>query len=379
MKKFIIKTAIFLIPIVLLYIFPLVVIFLSKEYYTVQDVVDIQNKNKNVLYRNTYNTGSFIPYKKLLFETNDPDIFMLGSSRALQTKKEFFNSNAGKYINAGLAGKTMSDIKYFIKDVVTHTKPRTLLLVIDREMLLMNPEDSNAHFDDYSSLFGFHFHLPLANARGIYIDYFLRHKYSFTDLFHSFSNNDTLGMTAFADKNGFRSDGSYRNYIESKDGGLATRVIDEANLLANNMLLEKDTFSSTDDRNIEANMKAIQEILLLCKEKNITVIGFIPPYMTPINKAMLDPHSLKSEKYIFIANNLKSIFKINDSSFYDLSDISLYDGRDSEFLDTIHGTDLIYAKLGLYLAQQNKILGKYFNIQALKDMIKNSQGNFLEP
>jgi len=357
----------------LFYVFPLCVIYLGKEYFTVQDVVSIQNNNKETLYGTAYNNDTYISYKKLLFETNDPVVFVLGASRSIQIKKEFFNSTT-TFINAGIPAETINDTKYFIENI-SPTKKRILLLDIDREMLLMDSSAGNPHFDSYFSLFGFNFHLPLQHARAIYMDYFLRHKYSFINLIHSANNPDTLGIAAFADGNGFRPDGSANS--KGKMTFDSQTIISEANIKAKEILETKNNFSSLDDKNITANLKTLQETLSICKSKNITVIGFIPPYMSAINKATLDINSLNGKRNINMTNSISSIFKKEGFNFYDLSDISKYGGLDNEFFDTAHGTDLVYAKLSLYLAKYDKTMKKYFNTSALNNMIKNSQNNSL--
>jgi hypothetical protein len=377
MKRAILNTFIFILPVVLFFSFPVLVIFLSREYLSPKDVVLFQNIHKDALYRNRYNTGSFIPYKKALFEMRDPDIFMLGSSRALQARKDFFNLPES-YMNAGLAGKTFDDMRFFIESIPSSGKHRTLLLVIDREMFLTNPSLSNGHEDDSLSLFGFHFNLPLKNARGIYLDYFVRKKYSFKDLVASYYDGKTLGIVSFMDGNGFRSDGSYRNYIESKDPTLSKNVITESNGIAKNILEIRDNFPAPGPEYISGNLKILQEVLELSKSKNITVIGFIPPYMTSINHATLDPHSLNGGMYRDMTNQIAETFKNEHVNFYDLSDISLYGGSDSEFLDTVHGTDVLYAKLSLYLAEHDVLAGKLFNSAMLKRLIKNSKNGFLQ-
>jgi len=371
MKKFIIKIILYSIPILLFYVFPICVIYLGKEYYTVKDVVTIQNNNKDTLYGTAYNNDTYISYKKLLFETNNPDVFVLGASRSIQIKKEFFSSST-RFINAGIPAETINDTKYFIENI-SPTKKRVLLLDIDREMLLMDYSAKNPHFDSYFSLFGFNFHLPLQHARAIYMDYFLRHKYSFINLIRSANKINTLGIAAFADENGFRSDGSANS--KGKITFNSSAIILEANAKAKEILETKDNFSSLDSINITANLKTLQKILSLCKSKNIIVVGFIPPYMSAINNATLDKNSLNGERNIKMTDDISSIFKKEGFNFYDLSDISKYGGLDNEFFDTAHGTDLIYAKLSLYLAKYDKTMNKYFNTGILKDMIKKSKNN----
>jgi hypothetical protein len=63
--------------------------------------------------------------------------------------------------------------------------------------------------------------------------------------------------------------------------------------------------------------------------------------------------------------------------FFNLSDITLYGGKDSEFLDLIHGGDLVYAKAVLYMASRNAPFRKYVDVYNLQKIIKETQGDFI--
>lgn len=380
MKRFLFRLFLFSLPIALFYAFPLAVIFFSKEYYTIDKVVTIQNANPHSIYGNTYNVGSFIPYKTALFQAHDPKIFALGSSRTLQIRKEFF-STSSDFINAGLAGRSIADMKYFIENIATSASstPRTLILVIDREMFLLDPGQSDARIDDPISLFGLRFHLPLEVSRGIYLDYFLRHKYSFTDLIHSSNKNDTLGIRALADGNGFRSDGSYRNHLESEDKNLVAKNQTEANAVAREILNGKYRSTLVDQKKIEDNLTLLRDVLSICKNKNITVVGFTPPYMTAINEATFDMRSPVRQEYIDMTNAVSAAFASAGFGFYNLSDIHKYNGSDSEFIDTVHGTDVMYAKLSLYLAEHDATMKKALSTRNLTQILEDARGdNFLQ-
>jgi hypothetical protein len=64
---------------------------------------------------------------------------------------------------------------------------------------------------------------------------------------------------------------------------------------------------------------------------------------------------------------------------YDLSDINLYGASNFEFFDALHGTDLLFARVGLYLAVNKKdpTLAPLLDTKALREMIKKSKGGFL--
>ena len=380
MKKFILKIAIFAIPIIAYYIFPVSVIFLSKEYYTAAQVVETQNANKQNLYGNVYNTGSYIPYKEDLIQTNNPNIVAIGSSRAMEIRKEFFNAST-TFINAGLAGRSLEAVEYFLNtmpNTLINGKNRILLFVVDREMFTRDPSAQDARTDDYASILGLHLYLPLNVARGMYLDYFARHKYNFTDLLHNIQNNNAIGINAIAFNEGFRSDGSFKYNRESKDPALLANNTAAIHLVTQDLLdANPSSLLVSDDQKIAINLKTLQQLLALARSRDITVIGFIPPYPTEINQATFNPISPYAKRETNLTNKIIAEFEQASSSFYDLSDISKYGGTDSEFVDTVHGDDLMYAKVSLYLAEHNQLLANYFDKKALQKMIASTTGNFL--
>ncbi len=373
-RKFILKVILFATPITLIFIFPIFILILSKEYYTLEQIAVIQNNDKSVIYGTAYNIDAPIPYKQSLFQMSDPDIIVLGTSRSAQIRKEFFSSSS-IFINTGIPGfGNINGMKYFVENIPL-TKHRLLLFDIDRELFTADPTSDNPHDDSYFSLFGFEFRLPLQPIKGIYLDYFLRHKYALATLFQNADNTtNKIGLRAIIYGQGFRSDGSTNTHTHESSPAAVLRQADEQ---AKKIFETKDNFSSLENESIEANLKTLREIISICKSKNIDVVGFISPYITSFNTAAMNGDSLNGRRNITITNSIETIFKENNLDFFDLSDISKYRGFDTEFNDIIHATDLLYAKLSLYLAKNDKRISAYFNMNALRDMIKNAQGNIL--
>ncbi len=382
MFKFTLKVILFLSPIALYYAFPIAVLFFSKEYYPAYEVVAIQNTHKETLFGNVYNTGSLIPYKTILLDTNNPQIFALGTSRVLQLRKEFFTPQT-QFLNAGLGVPwSLNDIEYILQSASSSqnsSTKRVLILDLDRELFTLDSEQADQTTENYISIFGFHFYAPFNVARGMYLDYFIRHKYSFIKLVSNEANTDKLGMQAIANGNGFRSDGSYRYNKESQDPNLVATNEAEIKVVAQNILRDTPaSLPSTDEPNIAANLIILKQILETAKSKNITVVGYIPPYPVEINQATFASTSAYKTRETDLTNQISADFKQDGFAFYDMSDIAQYGGTDAEFSDTVHGTDLLYAKMSLYLANHDPVLKNYFDKTALQNMIASTTGNFLQ-
>ena len=198
------------------------------------------------------------------------------------------------------------------------------------------------------------------------------------NIFHNIENNNAIGINAIAFDEGFRSDGSYKYNRESKDPNLlkdntaAIQVVTQDTLNANPSAL-----LASDDQNIATNLQTLQQLLALAKSRSITVVGFIPGYPVEINQATFDPRSPYAQRETDLTKQITAEFKQAGFGFYDLSDITKYGGTDSEFVDTVHGDDLMYAKLSLYLSEHDPVLKNYLDKNALQKMIASTTGNFL--
>ena len=55
----------------------------------------------------------------------------------------------------------------------------------------------------------------------------------------------------------------------------------------------------------------------------------------------------------------------------------LFDGKNTEFVDAVHGTDLMYLKMFMYMAERSKSIRNYVDIDKLNFFLKESTGDFL--
>lgn len=369
MISFFKKLALFVLPLGLVFIFPSLVTYYGKEYFSVAKIVTIQSRYPETLFSFAYNAATFYPYKKKLVEISNPKVITLGSSRVMQFREEFFTPPSS-FINAGGAGKSLEDIENFVKALTSTSSINVIILGLDKE-LLESPYHSKEIIKERILPVRF-ISIAVSMSRRIYLDYFA-HKYSIRDLYDTSTHTNHIGLAALLHRDGFRKDGSYRYGGASVNPARLANV--EAEIIAKKDNIENSVITPTDTtKNIEQNIQALKRILKDAKEKKIIVLGIMPPYPTDIYDA-LDKHD---ESFKVVSGEIWKSFRDNNFLFFDLSSIKTFGGKETEFVDAIHGTDTMHLKMIIYLIEQTNVLDKYTDIKSLKDILKKTKGDFLQ-
>ena len=363
-------------PIVFVYAFPFTVYYLSKEYVPLENIVELQYKNPGTLYGFSYYGEPHVPYKMLLLKNRKPDVFVLGTSRSFQIRKEFFVSPE-RFLNVAVP-RPFSDLDTmhnFIDALPEDGKKRTLFLLLDKRYFT---EEYKGKFSTEEDTFITQFRKLIGKPlRLVYLDYF-SHRYSLHDLVNaSIHTNNRIGLWALVSGTGYRLDGTHQEEY-------ATKRADRKNLLHREIESRLDqikhydlTLLQKEEALIPKNIKALNDFLLLCKERNITVIGFIPPDPREVSALLNKGNTPYSQSQIKLTKNIASVFLDNNQKFFNLSSIEGFGGSDDEFIDLIHGGDLLYARAFLFMATQDVSLRQHINVKALQEMIKSTHDDFL--
>jgi hypothetical protein len=361
MKQFIIKTILFSLPLLLVVIFPAAVLLVGKEDMSMQKVAELQIADPGTLFGFAYNELSFIPYKELLVQQRKPQVIALGTSRTMQFREAFFNASS-TFVNAGGAGKSLGDIKLFIDGLPKDSTTSLLIIGLDQEMLFSSPYLYESRVEERGPLF--FIRLFGTHVRRIYLDY-LTHKYSLSELTTASQETKNIGLSALIYGNGFRYDGSYEYGEQKKEVRRLERVASQIDAQVEK--LKESTEGVVGTIPVD-NLEMLEEIAQMAKEKKLQLVVFLPPYPTKINNVI-------ENKFLYTSISL--ILKKYDAALFDFSSIASFGGKDSEFVDAIHGTDLMYAKMSLYMANHFPVLAHYFDLGALRKMIQQASGDFL--
>lgn len=358
----------FVLPLCVVFIFPSVITYYGREYVSVEHVLRTQLRFPETLFSFAYNGSTFYEYKKKLVEATNPKVITLGSSRVMQFREEFFDP-ASSFINAGGAGKSLEDIENFVGALSSTSSINVIILGLDKE-IFESPYRSLETGKDRWLPVRF-IGVAVSMSRRIYLDY-LAHKYTLRDLYDTSIHTKHVGLSALVHQNGFRKDGSYRyggaSVNSSRIAYVKSEVAGRANAIESNVGIVNDKKIV-----IEQNIQALNRILADAKQKKIIVLGIMPPYPTPIYNAM----DKSDDSFKFISGEICKSFRDANFLFFDLSSIKTFGGKETEFVDAIHGTDAMHLKIMIYLIEETSILDNYTDIKSLKDMLKKTKGDFL--
>jgi len=126
-------------------------------------------------------------------------------------------------------------------------------------------------------------------------------------------------------------------------------------------------------------VSSLNDLLFLCRKKNIYVIGFLSPYPASLYKEISNFNERHNELASQFSKTTGKIFADNGFELYDFSDISVLglDNNSTEFIDAIHGTDKLYLRMIIYSAERNQRLRQYVDVKKDKQLLKDTEGDFL--
>lgn len=372
MVSFFKKIIVFLIPVGFIFLLPVTVIYLGKEYLSIKEVVALQSKNQEVIFNFAYNGSSHLAYKQALIDAKSPRVVVFGTSRVMEIRKEFFIDQES-FVNAGCPcmSKTLGDIEFFIEQIDASSSIQLIMLGLDREMFYK--KDSRSIDTEFSKIIALKDTLFLT-SKNIYLDYF-SHKYSLSDIYRPSNNN--IGISAMVHGNGFRSDGSYLYAKEKIDKNRNENVRKLIEIEKQTILKTNHSTSVAETKTVDYNLEKLKTILELCHEKGITVIGFTLPYPEPIYSDMKNSSGVYNDMVTVVPEKLSLLFKSYKMEFFDIPSQETLKAKDTEFVDSLHGTDVMALRMMLYMGERSKKLNEYSSMQTLRTILRNTQGDFL--
>ena len=367
MKIFLKKLCLFLIPIAAIFIFPIIIFIVGREYYSAEHAAETQMIRPETLFGLAY-TDENKSYKEALIAKLDPEILVLGTSRSGQFRSDLFKKE-NHFGNASNAVTSISEMKQFIEHL-PNSSTKIIMLGLDQEMFFKDipKPDQNGIFDRFKNLF-------VASWKSPYEDYYYG-KFSLSELQKQSVETTSIGLNALVNGRGFRSDGSFRDG-KKLDETLAPQVAIDIGKEVSEIQNNRGSFLYGEQMR-QKDLDDLASILELCKKRGIYAIGFLPPYP----KAFYDEYARVDDIYRQQISNLPAaisdIFSQYHFGFFDFSDIGIVQAPDSEFSDIRHGTDKIYLRMTIYMAEKNKMLKQYVDILKLKKILVENKKDFLD-
>ncbi len=401
------RISLFCLPIALILAFPAYVFVTSGEGMSTKSVVAAQmSKDSPILFGAAY--GNSTAYYKLRFLYDfKPNVIVLGTSRVLQFRSGFFTpleaerpatcrgdeclisfTNAGfnaqrelltgftadtRFLNAGGSISRIEQFREFLDKIPRRKEPNIIIIGIDQNFFDPSWRGRTPVGIDELTVFDSPANVFLNSWTKIYRDYY-RRKFTLADLTDSGKERRAIGLNARRNGNGFRNDGSYRygyflDHTDAREDAVSEiHNFDRVKTTDPHLKKAPGTLD-------EASIKALESFLNVAAERNIHVVGFLPPYPPSVYASL----SLGRQDfpYIFaLFDRLQPLFAAHGFSLYDFSNSAAFGSSDAEMIDLIHGSEKTYARLFLKIAETDPKLLPYAAISDINKRLKTATSSF---
>lgn len=315
------------------------------------NIVKTQLKNDNTLFSSGINQNIY-SYKNALRAQLDPEAILFGSSRALQVRKEFFNTT---FVNYGSTVGSLNELKFlaekekFLKLAIVYVDP--WWFIEDAPSTKLPPPRD----------------FPIYPSNSIiYQSVVLQFKYDWLNKY--FNGSQNLGIKSILDNEGFSADGSY-HYSGLLYGSKKSNDTNFQNTIARIDGNFGHLYKSNDIGKDSFNKFCSSVNKLASISNNVLLI--LPPFPKALHK-LLSPQN--GYGYFERLHELMGTctHDITNAEFYDFTfNISL--SNNCEYLDGMHQSEIVDARLFLQIKELSKLKesSKLINSEYLLQTISN--------
>lgn len=372
MRLFFLKFIAFFSPVILFLVVPGLVLFLSGESY--REIDDFVKKENRYLIGLVYGEDNSRYAKLVELEKKERfDIVALGSSRVLQFRDSMFTSS---FYNAGYTISSISDFLPFVKHYFTlKSMPEVFIVGLDQWMFNENWDDLSPQNPE--KRWNHHYDTKISGK--VFFEIWrdlLAGKYDLNDIYQNYiGETNKVGLNAIVNENGFRQDGSrfYGSQIRKlikKDSSAADFKFEDTFTRIRN---GNRRFQYGQKINNDA-LKVLDRFLQFCKEQQLHVVAFLPPFADEVNKKIAESGSYTYIDSIYTKVN--NLCKTYNYELWDLSSLKSYNSGDSEVLDGFHGSEVAYMRMLIYMIEKGSNLKDFTNLSQLKSDLQNKENNY---
>lgn len=281
------------------------------------------------------------------------DVLVLGTSRSMQLRGDFFTE--GRFYNAGGGIAYVSQALPFLERLPAGALPRQLVLVLDQ--YFYNTQWCSIETEE---------DLLLPDYTPPDASYAFRHMlWDFADgkfrLRRALANpGNVCGLAAAGRGSGFLPDGSYTygDVLLHPERGEDVGFQDTFDRIAR----RTNRFEWGDVPDAES-LAETQALLAWCAENNVAVTAFLPPYAPSVWQRMQETGGYGYIPAAFTA--LQAMFAPYGFEIFDYS--YLPETTDAQFVDGFHGSDRVYAAVCARLADDSALLAGLLDGGALRE------------
>ncbi len=369
-KKYILFGIFFLIPVLIagfLYLPYQILITRTGEHAPAPLIAKTLAQGQNCVYARATVMGTPVEsFKHLQYELLKPDIAIVGSSRSMQFKSDYFSQPSFTF------GGTVSNI-YDFEDVIYGAlkkhPPKAMILQLD--YWWFSPRYFNGIFKKKIELYKyFRNHVKLAYEPYMWIlDGKLDRQQFLETVLSRTKDSCHMGIMGALQHKGYTRDGSYfygTDYIlPHEEQGFSKEI----------NAIDKETFriAGIPDAIDEARLQIFADVIQEISRLNIPYVVIFPPFAPDVYDHLKEknPDFLK-----FMDSVVKNVRELADN-VYDFHDPATIQTHNCDFLDGDHGGLASYIKI--LNALENSAITPYLNHRRIQQDMKRLDGKAISP
>ena len=321
----------------------------SGEAMPLDWVARMQLSDEPILYRPRYGNRD-LDFKVISANLRQPQVMTLGSSRVLQFRSLFFNQQPHAFYNGGAPAWTLDTVRQLL-DRLTFA-PKVLIIGLDQPWFddAYVPDVLPDQVSDFTHLFQVNRSLMQDVFAGQSFDigrYLARVEPGHGGL--------ALGLRAIRDGHGFRNDGSeqYGDFLVAHFLYPQNERQHHLDMLRDGqqMYVYGDTVSAK-------RVQQLTDLLIWCKARGITVIGFQPSFMPTLYQKLI-----ADGNHTYVAKldaALSPLFAQYGDFYFNFADSSKLGETDDDFFDGWHASEKINLRMYTQMLKAlPNVLGMY--------------------
>jgi len=348
---------------------PAIIAGWSGELYRMGDVIEAQRGGKpETLFGSAYSSQD-VSLKLGRILRDAPEVLVIGSSRTLDMRKEFFQPQFTFY-NGGRLASDIWVMRQALQQLPTDRLPKHLLIGLDQYKF--NVGSSNYHPDDITpQVVKEKFDLEeqgwdrFGDVWPAVAEDLLKGK------IHPPTDHDskTVGLAAKMRASGFRNDGSYR-YGALIDVPAAQRSSEKRMKDVFERIEDSDEPFEHGDSINPHSLDEVGRLLDWCKSHGIKVTAYFPPFAPSAIEAMRQP----PHRYKYLETLYPQVSQIFAHKGFRLFDFTRVPGStDDQFVDGFHASDRIAATILLEMAKEDPLAREIVDEERVRALLSQSQ------
>lgn len=335
-------------------------------------IVAQQQTNSDLVYMPTWTRADQFYYKFTAVNQIQPDVLIIGSSRVYHWRSDIMFDEHGSGYNAGLPSAEPLEVAWFLDGLAAHNHlPDVMILAIDD--LFFNQDGTFVRSNRVENVIpplDYSFDYALNGIRLTAQDY-SQHPQQILHFYRNYQPSNLSGEVARSSGRGYRADGSFQ-FPDLYD--VSPQLIDNHQWLYDN----GDRIFQHGDSIYEPSMAAIEHILQLASENDVTVIGIFTPYNSEHYERMLS-----SGNYSYIPEvrrRIRLMFDNYGMPLYDYTYADTVGGSNEELYDYLHAGEVLGLRVYYdMLLTSPEIFAAYSNISRIEQILNRVDNRFFLP